>query len=155
MVNFYYHWKVLHRVIPWGCQCIPSCYPATNGLGLTSLVHRWCCCWGSLLQLKDWWFVLLSFGRHFGLSHQYTAKTWLKKFWPQLSACLMVQGIQITSAGQPHLGAALGSTYSLKIIHRPGLHFSVGSRSVSSTVVTQPHAAYVILVHGFSSKWNY
>ena len=64
---------------------------------------------GSLLQLKDWWSGLLSFGRHFGY-HVNAAKTWLVvKYLASAQRIFDGSGIQITSAGWPYLGAAIGS----------------------------------------------
>ena len=65
----------------------------------------------SLLQLKDWWSGLLSFGRHFGY-HVNIAKTWLvvkKEYLASAQRIFDSSGIQITSAGRPYLGAAIGS----------------------------------------------
>ena len=69
---------------------------------------------GSLLQLKDWWSALLSFGHHFGY-HVNAAKTWLVVKQEHLVSAQRIfngTGIQITSAGRPYLGAPL----ALKIL---------------------------------------
>ena len=81
---------------------------------------------GSLLQLRDWWSGLLSFAPHFGY-HVNVAKTWLVVKEECLASAQRVfgdSGIQITSAGRPYLGAALGSSHYIRlytgseIIHR-------------------------------------
>ena len=63
-------------------------------------------------------------------------------------------GIQVTSAGRP----LSGCSYWLSRFHHR-LHtesrFSVGLSQLSSIAVTQPYAAYAVLVHDVSSKWNY
>ena len=66
---------------------------------------------GGLLHLRDWWSGLLSFNRHFGY-HVNAAKTWLivkQGYLVQAQHIFNGTGIQITSAGQPYLGAPLGS----------------------------------------------
>ena len=65
---------------------------------------------GSLLQLKDWWSRLLSFGHHFGYVN--VVKTWLgvkPEFLVPAQRIFDGTGIQITSAGRPYLGVPLGS----------------------------------------------
>ena len=64
-----------------------------------------------LLKLKDWWSGLLSFSCHSGY-HVNAAKTWLVVEQEYLAPAQHIfdgTGIQITSAGQPYLGAPLGS----------------------------------------------
>ena len=65
-------------------------------------------------------------------------------------------GIQITSAGQPYLGAPIGSQDFITDYTQNHISQWVQSLSqLSSIAATQPHAAYAVLVHGLSSKWNY
>ena len=75
---------------------------------------------GNLLQLRDWWSELLSFGHHFGY-HVNAAKTWLVV----TEECLVSaqrnfagSGIQITSTGWPYLGAALALHTISEVIQR-------------------------------------
>ena len=63
---------------------------------------------------------------------------------------------QITSAGRPYLGAPIGSPdYITDFTRNRVSQWVQGLSQLSSIAVTQPHAAYAVLVHGFSSKWNY
>ena len=60
------------------------------------------------------------------------------------------------SAGQPHLGAPLGSQDFIVYYTQTQISQWIQSLSQLSLIaVTQPHAAYAVFVHGFSSKWNY
>ena len=66
---------------------------------------------GSLLHHKDWWFELMSFGRHFGYQVN-AAKTWLvvkQEYLVPAQRIFDSTGIHITPAGWPSLGAPLGS----------------------------------------------
>ena len=70
---------------------------------------------GSLLQLRDWWSELLSFGRHFGY-HVNAAKTWLVVKPEHLAPARHIfdgTGIQITSAGRVHLWALMISSQTI------------------------------------------
>ena len=113
---------------------------------------------GSLLQLKDWWSGLLSFSRHFGY-HVNAAKTWLVVKEEYLASAQRVfdgSGIQITSAGRPYLGAAIGSQDYIRDYTRDHVsQWAHGLSQLSLIAATQPHAAYTVLTHGFSSKWKY
>ena len=113
---------------------------------------------GSLLQLKDWWSGLLSFSRHFGY-HVNAAKTWQVVKEEYLASAQRVfdgSGIQITSAGRPYLGAAIGSQDYIRDYTRDHVsQWAHGLSQLSLIAATQPHAAYTVLTHGFSSKWKY
>ena len=113
---------------------------------------------GSLLQLKDWWSGLLSFSRHFGY-HVNAAKTWLVVKEEYLASAQRVfdgSGIQITSAGRPYLGAAIGSQDYIRDYTRDHVsQWAHGLSQLSLIAATQPHAAYTVLTHGFSLKWKY
>ena len=79
---------------------------------------------GSLLQLKDWWSGLLSFGRHFGY-HVNAAKT--LNIWLQLSVSSMVQAFRLHLLGgliwvQPSVPKTISEI----------TRFSMGSRFVSA-----------------------
>ena len=64
--------------------------------------------------------------------------------------------IQITSAGRPYLGAPIDSQdFITDFTQNCVSQWVQGLSQLSSITVTQPDAAYAVLVHGFSSKWNY
>ena len=109
---------------------------------------------GSLLQLKDWWSGLLSSGHHFGY-HVNAAKTWLvikREYLAPAQRIFDGTGIQITSAGWSYLGVPFGSQDFITDYTQNRISQWVqGLSQLSSIAVTQPHAAYGVLVHGFSS----
>ena len=60
------------------------------------------------------------------------------------------------SVGRPYLGASLGSLDFVMDYTQTQISQWIRSLSqLSSIAVTQPHAAYAVFVHDFSSKWNY
>jgi len=113
---------------------------------------------GSLLQLKDWWFGLLSFGHHFDY-HINTAKTWLVVKQEYLASAQHIfddTGIQIMSASWPYLGVPLGSQDFITDYTQDHIsQWFQGLSQLSSITVTQSNAAFAVLMHGFLSKWNY
>ena len=112
---------------------------------------------GSLLQLKDWWSGLLSFGRHFGY-HVNAVKTWLVVKEEYLSSAQRIfdgSGIQITSAGRPYLGAAIGSQDYIRNYTQDHVsQWAQGLSQLSLIAATQPHAAYAVLTHGSPRNGN-
>ena len=96
---------------------------------------------GSLLQLQDWWSGLLSFAPHFGY-HVNVAKTWLVVKEECLVSAQRVfgdSGIQITSAGWPYLGAALGSSHYIRDYTQDRItNWTQGLSRLSSIAASQP-----------------
>ena len=112
---------------------------------------------GSLLQFRNWWSGLLSSAHHFGY-HVNVAKTWLVVREECLVSAQHIfsdSGIEITSAGQPYLGAALGSSIFRDYTQDHITEWTQGLSQLSSIAASQPHTAYAAFLHGFSSKWNY
>ena len=67
---------------------------------------------GSLENLKEWWSRLLKLGPTYGY-HPNPAKTWLvvkEEHVDQAETLFGNSGVNVTSSGQKHLGAALGCT---------------------------------------------
>ena len=144
----FYLRKVPHRVIPWQCLCM-LCLARQVWYADDAAAS------GSLLQLRDWWSGLLSFGHHFGY-HVNASKTWFVVKEDCLASAQRIysgMGIWVTSAGQPYLGASLGSAedYTEKCVDK----WAQGLSCLSLIAGIQPHVAYTTFVHGFSSKWNY
>ena len=98
---------------------------------------------------------MLSFGRHFGY-HVNTAKTWLvvkEEYLASAQRIFNSSGIQITSADQPYLGAAIGSQDYIRDYTQDHVsQWARGLSQLSLIAATQPHAAYMVVTHGFSSK---
>ena len=66
---------------------------------------------GKLLHLRDWWDELVSHGEAYGYSAN-ASKTWLvvkPEYLAQAKEIFADLGVQITSEGRRHLGAALGT----------------------------------------------
>ena len=65
-------------------------------------------------------------------------------------------GVQITSAGRPYLGGAIGCPDFVRG-YLDGLveEWIEHLERLTTFAVSQPHAAYAAFVHGFSAKWSY
>ena len=101
----------------------------------------------SLLQLRDWWSELLSFGRHFGY-HVNVAETWLVVKERSLASAQHISdgsGIQITSAGWLYLGTAIDSSHYVRYTQDLISQWAHGLSQLSLIPVPQPHAAYTVL----------
>ena len=65
-------------------------------------------------------------------------------------------GVNITTHGKRHLGAALGSTSFVESYVQCKVSQQVDTvKTLSRIPLTQPRAAYSAFTHGLSSKWNY
>ena len=106
--------------------------------------------------------VLYSSSRIGGLGCFYSVatnavKTWLVVKEEYLASAQRIfdgSGIQITSAGWPYLGAAI-QDYIRSYTQDHVSQWAQGLSQLSLIAATQPHAAYAVLTHGFSSKWKY
>ena len=111
----------------------------------------------TVLQLRDWWSELLSFGRHFGY-HVNVAETWLVVKEKSLASAQHISdgsGIQVTSAGWLYLGTAIGSSHYVRYTQDLISQWAHGLSQLSLIPVPQPHAAYKVLTHEFFLKWKY
>ena len=65
-------------------------------------------------------------------------------------------GVNITTHGKRHLSAALGSTSFIESYVQCKVSQWVDTvKTLSCIALTQSHAAYSLLTHGLTSKWNY
>ena len=65
-------------------------------------------------------------------------------------------GVNITSSGQKHLGAALGSTeFIKKFVKKKVAEWCEEIVCLSTIAKREPQAAYSAFVHGVSHRWNY
>ena len=67
----------------------------------------------------------------------------------------MDTGINITTEGKRHLGAALGLTASPEFVSRKVHEWSEEVRQLAHVATSQPHAAYAAFTHGLSGRWTY
>lgn len=113
---------------------------------------------GQLSPLRDWWDDLRKIGPEYGY-HPNASKTWLivkEGKMEAASAVFKETGINITSEGRRHLGAALGTRSFAEVYVKEKVTDWVKEiEQLSSIAVTHPHAAYAALTHGLSSKWTF
>ena len=87
------------------------------------------------------------------------SKTWLvtkEEHHADTIAAFEGTNVNITSAGRPHLGAALGTpTYMDQFVAERVDQWSNEVRLLSAIATTQPHTAFAAFTHGLSSKWSY
>ena len=80
-----------------------------------------------------------------------------QNIWPQLNTCLQVRASRLLLLAGPIWVLLLALQTTSQTLH--GIAFLSGFKVYHSyhqlLLATQPHAAYAVLVHGFSSKWNY
>ena len=65
-------------------------------------------------------------------------------------------GINVTTDGKRHLGAAIGSrSYTVEYVADKVKKWSEEIRQLATIAKKQPHAAYCAYTHGLSSRWSY
>ena len=113
---------------------------------------------GQIQHLHDWWTSLNHTGPSFGY-HANPAKTWLiikAEHLPSATKLFQGTGVNITTNGKRHLGAALGSRSFVENY----MEDKVGQwvdiiKNLSVIARRQLHAAYSAFIHGLSYKWIY
>ncbi len=111
---------------------------------------------GKLQSLREWWNRLTSLGPGFGYFAN-ASKTWLvtKEANRELLAesCFSGTGVNITTDGRPHLGAALGTPdYVSRYVQSKVDQWAKELNTLVDIALTQPHAAYSALTHGLTSR---
>ena len=113
---------------------------------------------GRLLDLRDWWDRLVSCGEDYRYSAN-ASKTWLVVKPEHIAEAKVIfadSGVQITSEGRSHLGAALGTkSFTEAFVTKRVQDWVQEIDTLSSIALSQPHAAFAALTHGLISKWNY
>ena len=113
---------------------------------------------GSITDLRNWWDNINNLGPSYGY-YANSAKTWLVTkdyFLFDAVAAFAGTNVNVTSAGHPHLGVALGTPeYTNKFTSEKIDQLSSELRLLSEIAITQPHAAFAAFSHGFSSRWSY
>ena len=65
-------------------------------------------------------------------------------------------GVQITTEGKCHLGAAMGSrSFAEEYTSRKVEKWTEEIKRLAKVAVSQPHAAYAAFTHGMSCRWTY
>ncbi|XP_065918834.1 uncharacterized protein [Dysidea avara] len=116
------------------------------------------CACGSIQDLLIWWNQLCIKGPAFGYFVN-APKTWLvskERFHSIATTLFSDTDVQITSAGRPYLGAAIGSNaYVQEFVRDKVVGWSAEITRLAKFAQVQPHAAYSALTHGLSSHWLY
>ena len=136
--------------------------PLINQLNLLPAKQAWfaddATAGGQIQHLHDWWTSLNHNGPSFGY-HANPAKTWLivkAEHLPSATKLFQGTGVNITTNGKQHLGAALGSRSFVESYMQDKVGQWVDIiKNLSVIARTQPHAAYSAFIHGLSSKWIY
>ena len=113
---------------------------------------------GCATGLRRWWDVLQSSGPLFGY-YPNPRKTCLivkSEHLRNAEAQFQGTGMQITTQGQRHLGAPLGSkSFVEKFVHAKVSVWVSEIKSLSEIASSQPQAAYAALTHGLMSRWTH
>ena len=113
---------------------------------------------GCATGLRRWWDVLQSSGPLFGY-YPNPRKTCLivKSEHPRnAEAQFQGTGMQMTTQGQPHLGAPLGSkSFVEEFVHAKVSVWVLEIKSLSETASSQPQGAYAALTHSIMSRWTH
>ena len=111
---------------------------------------------GSCSELKAFWNRLNMFGEEYGYNPN-ASKTVLivkEQFLEKAREQFANTGIEISTDGKRHLGAAIGSRLSVEEYVRSKVSKWVAEiGQLAQIAVSQPHAAYTAFTHGLSSRW--
>ena len=65
-------------------------------------------------------------------------------------------GVNVTSEGKRHLGAAIGShSFTVEYVSRKVQEWSQEVLRLAHVAISQPHAAYAAFTHGLAGRWIY
>ena len=113
---------------------------------------------GDLSSLKSWWNHLDKIGPEYGYLPNAT-KSWLIVKQDQLEQAKSLfkdTGVSITTEGQRHLGAALGSSSFVESYVQNKISGWIREVNQLSVIAqSQPHTAYAAFNHGLTSKWSF
>ena len=114
---------------------------------------------GKLERLKEWWDTVIIEGRKLGYEVN-EKKSWLiVKHQDQLDKAKEVfenSNIKFTTAGQRHLGAAIGSSsFKTEYFNEKVNKWCEELERLSEFAKSQPHAAYSAYIHGQQHKYSY
>jgi len=113
---------------------------------------------GHLQQLHEWWTKLNRLGPAFGYLAN-SKKSWLivkEQHLPRAKEMFANTGVNITTEGKRHLGAALGSrSFVVSYMQDKVKEWTSSIMTLATIAKTQPHAAYSAFTHGLASKWTY
>ena len=113
---------------------------------------------GRISDLKVWWDKLIALGPSFGY-YGNPSKTWLITKEGLVTAASELFGnthVNITTKGRPVLGSPVGTAdYISSYAHQKAQDWGKEVGMLADIAESQPHAAYLALTHGLTSKWNH
>jgi len=113
---------------------------------------------GEVAGLRRWWDKLRATGPQYGY-HPNPSKTWLvvkPEHLPAAEEQFHDTGVKVTSQGQRHLGAALGSKNFVEDFVREKVSLWVSELEKLSRIAKyQPQAAHVVYTHGLMHRWTF
>ena len=113
---------------------------------------------GKITDLCEWWDRLDVLGPGYGYFPN-ASKTWLvtkKEYHAEATSTFSGTGVNVTSDGRPHLGAAIGSwEFVTSHVNSKVNEWLSSVKCLAAIARTQPHAAFSALTHGLTSKWIY
>ena len=113
---------------------------------------------GKITDLREWWDRLDVFGPGYGYFPS-ASKTWLvtkKEYHAEATSTFAGTGVNVTSDGRPHLGAAIGSwEFVTSHVNSKVNEWLSSVKCLAAIARTQPHAAFSAITHGLMSKWIY
>jgi len=111
---------------------------------------------GSCSKLRLFWDHLSDLGKVYGY-YPNSSKTHLivkEQFLQKANEVFAGTGINVTTNGQRHLGAAIGKRSSVEeYVKMKVSQWTTEVRQLADIAKTQPQAAYSAYVHGLSSRW--
>ena len=113
---------------------------------------------GSLSNLCAWWGELSTHGQKYGY-YVNAPKTWLiakESVMSEASKILSGTAVNITSHGRPYLGPPLGSqSYVEEFIQEKIELWKDELLQLCTWASTQPHAAFIVYIHGWCNRWSF
>ena len=113
---------------------------------------------GSLRHLQDWYEALCDVGVNSGY-HVNRAKIWLilkDSSVESRAKALFGDAVQLTTEGQRHLGAVIGSVaFKEEYCGRLALKWQTELCTLADIATTKPHEAHVAFTKGYKSKFTY
>lgn len=113
---------------------------------------------GKISKLHSWWKDLLEMGPKFGYFPKPSKTVLIVKpeFETMASEVFQNSNIKITTTGQRHLGAVIGSEiYRREYVEEIVSKWKDELLLLSKIAEIQPQAAYSAYIHGFKGKYNY
>ena len=114
---------------------------------------------GTLTNLKKWWDTIVSEGTKVGY-YVNEPKSWLilkdANALEQATEIFEGTGIQITTEGKRHLGAAIGSSdFRVSYATKKIAGWCAEMEKLSAIAKSQPQAAFAAYIHGEQHKFSY